>query len=260
MNAAAFFDLDRTLIAGVSVFAFGREAWRQGLVTNRQVAGWGMDALVFRMFGESPERKDAARTAVLEGIAGVSQETLDAVSAAVVPQLIVKLRPESERLVEMHHQAGRDTWIASASPHPIVEMLAAELSMTGGVGTKGAVVDGHFTDQIEGPFVHGPGKAEAVAGVIATHGYEPANCYAYSDSISDLPLLELVGHPVAVNPDSALEAIARQRGWPIVVFARKTKLAIAWSAGGASMVGVGVGSYLVGRRHGRTAASRFRIR
>ena len=259
MTAAAFFDLDRTLIAGVSVFSFGTEAWRQGLVTNRQVAGWCLDALVFRLLGESPERKDAARMAVLEGISGVSKETLDGVAAAVVPKLVARLRPESQRLVEMHHQTGRDTWIASASPHRIVELLANELTMTGGIGTKGMVVDGHFTDQIDGPFVHGPGKAEAVASVIAELGYEAANCYAYSDSISDLPMLELVGHPVAVNPDSALESIARERGWPIVVFARKTKMAIAWSAGGASMVGVGVGSYLIGRRHGRAAAKRFRV-
>ncbi len=256
MTAAAFFDLDRTLIAGVSVFSFATEAWRQGLASNRQVAGWGLDALVFALLGESPERKDAARAAVLGGIAGVSEETLDGVASAVVPKLVAKVRPESRRLVEMHHQAGRATWIASASPHRIVERLAEDLHMTGGIGTKGTVVDGHLTDQIDGPFVHGPGKAEAVAAVIASYGYDPARCYAYSDSISDLPLLELVGHPVAVNPDSGLESVARERGWPIVVFARKTKLAIAWSAGGASMAGVGVGAYLVGRRHGRSAASR----
>jgi HAD superfamily hydrolase (TIGR01490 family) len=260
MTAAAFFDLDRTLIAGVSVFSFGAEAWRQGLVTERQIAGWGLDALVFRLLGESPERKDAARSAVLDGIAGVSEETLDGVASAVVPRLVSRVRPESARLVEMHHQAGRDTWIASASPHRIVELLAEELNMTGGVGTKGTVVDGHLTDQIDGPFVHGEGKAEAVADVIEAHGYDAAQCYAYSDSISDLPLLELVGHPVAVNPDSALETVARDRGWPIVVFSRRTKLAVAWSAGGVSMAGVGVGSYLLGRRHGRAAARRFGIR
>ena len=198
--------------------------------------------------------------AVLGGIAGVSVETLDGVAASVVPTLAAKVRPESRRLVEMHHEAGRDTWIASASPHRIVELLAEDLDMTGGVGTRGVVVDGHFTDQIDGPFVHGAGKAEAVSAVIVDRGYDPAHCYAYSDSISDLPLLELVGHPVAVNPDAALEAVARDRGWPMVVFARRTKLAIAWSAGGVSMVGVGVGSYLLGRRHGRTAATRLTIR
>lgn len=260
MSGAAFFDLDRTLIAGVSVFTFGTEAWRQGLVTNRQVAGWALDAVVFKLLGESAERKDAARAAVLAGISGVSVETLEGVSASVVPRLVANVRPESRRLVEMHHEAARDTWIASASPHRIVEMLAEALSMTGGIGTKGTVVDGHYTDQIEGPFVHGSGKAEAVASVIAARGYDPSQCYAYTDSVSDLPLLELVGHPVAVNPDSALEAIARERGWPIVVFARTTKLAIAWSAGGVSMVGVAVGSYALGRRHGRASARRLRIR
>jgi HAD superfamily hydrolase (TIGR01490 family) len=255
VGGAAFFDLDRTLIAGVSVFSFGAEAWRQGLVTNRQIVGWGVDSVVFAMLGESPERKDAARAAVLTGISGVSVETLDAVANAVVPTLADRVRPESFRLTEMHRSAGRDTWIASASPHNIVEMLADRLELTGGIGTRGIISDGHLTDQIDGPFVHGAGKAEAVRMVIADHEYDSAACYAYSDSITDLPMLELVGHPVAVNPDSALEAVARERGWPIVVFARRTKLAIAWSAGGASMAAVGAAGYLVGHRRGRAAGS-----
>jgi HAD superfamily hydrolase (TIGR01490 family) len=255
MRAAAFFDLDRTLISGVSIFPFGAEAWRQGLVSNRQIASWAIDALIFSALGESPERKDEARSAVLRGISGVAVETLEAVARNVVPRLESSVRPESRALIEMHREAGRDTFIVSASPHVIVERLAAVLGMTGGIGTRGTVVDGHFTEEIDGPFVHGEGKAEAVADVISASGYVPEGCFAYSDSVSDLPLLELVGHPVAVNPDSALESIARTRGWPIVVFARRTKLAVAWSAGSASVVGVAAGSYVLGRRHGRTTGA-----
>lgn len=253
MRVAAFFDLDRTLISGVSVFPFATEAWRQGLATNRQIGSWALDALVFSAFGESPERKEEARTAVLRATAGVSVETLDGVADVVVPRLEARVRPESRALIEMHHEAGRDTWIVSASPHAIVERLARVLGMTGGIGTRGTVVDGHFTDEIDGPFVHGPGKAEAVRAVISERGYTPEGCYAYSDSVSDLPMLELVGHPVAVNPDSALESVARARGWPMVVFARRTKLAVAWSAGSVSVAGTTVAAYLLGRRHGRAA-------
>jgi HAD superfamily hydrolase (TIGR01490 family) len=253
MQAAAFFDLDRTLISGVSVFPFATEAWRQGLVSNRQIGEWAFDALMFAALGESPERKEEARTAVLRGIAGISVETLEEVARAVVPRLEARVRPESRSLLEMHREAGRDTWIVSASPHAIVERLAHILGMTGGIGTRGTVVEGHFTDQIDGPFVHGDGKATAVRSVITQRGYSPEACYAYSDSVSDLPMLELVGHPVAVNPDSALETLARQRGWPMVVFARRTKLAVAWSAGSLSVVGLAVAGYLLGRRHGRAS-------
>ncbi|MGF1664977.1 MAG: HAD family hydrolase [Acidimicrobiia bacterium] len=253
MRAAAFFDLDRTLISGVSVFPFATEAWRQGLVSNRQIGEWALDALIFSALGESPERKEEARTAVLRGIAGISVETLEEVARAVVPRLESRVRPESRALLDMHREAGRDTWIVSASPHAIVERLAHILGMTGGIGTKGTVVEGHFTDQIDGPFVHGEGKATAVQSVISERGYAPEACYAYSDSVSDLPMLELVGHPVAVNPDSSLETLARQRGWPMVVFARRTKLAVAWSAGSLSVVGVAVAGYLLGRRHGRSS-------
>lgn len=256
MRAAAFFDLDRTLISGVSVFPFATEAWRQGLATNRQIGSWALDALVFTALGESPERKEEARTAVLRGIAGVSVDTLEGVAREVVPRLEARVRPESRGLLDMHHQAGRDTFIVSASPHAIVERLAGVLGMTGGIGTRGTVVEGHYTDQIDGPFVHGEGKATAVRAVIESRNYQPEACYAYSDSVSDLPMLELVGHPVAVNPDSALESIARARGWPIVVFARRTKLAVAWSAGSVSVAGVTAAAYLLGRRHGRSAVTR----
>ncbi len=253
MRAAAFFDLDRTLISGVSVFPFATEAWRQGLVSNRQIRSWALDALIFSTLGESPERKEEARSAVLGGIAGISVETLEEVARAVVPRLESRVRPESRSLIDMHREAGRDTWIVSASPHAIVERLAHILGMTGGIGTRGTVVDGHLTDQIDGPFVHGEGKATAVQSVIVERGYHAEACYAYSDSVSDLPMLELVGHPVAVNPDSSLETVARQRGWPLVIFARRTKLAVAWSAGSLSVAGVAAAGYLLGRRHGRAS-------
>jgi HAD superfamily hydrolase (TIGR01490 family) len=252
MSGAAFFDLDRTLISGASVFPFAIEAWREGLASNREMAAWAMDALVFKLAGESPERNEEARSAMLSRIAGVSVETLDGIAKAILPGLEARVRPESRALVEMHREAGRDTWIASASAERIVAQLARVLGMTGGIGTRAAVVEGHYTSDLDGPFVHGPGKAEAVQAIVDSRGYDIRNCYAYSDSISDLPLLELVGHPVAVNPDSALEAIARERGWPIVVFSRRTKLAVRWSLAGVAAAGLAVGTYSLGRRHGRT--------
>ena len=153
----------------------------------------------------------------------------------------------------MHHEAGRDTWIVSASPQEIVQPLADTLGMTGAIASRPRVVEGHYTDQLDGPFVYGAGKVEAILKLSADRGYDLGASYAYSDSISDLPMLEAVGHPVAVNPDGELEDVAHDRGWPVVVFARKTKQAIAVGEPSSSTaaVSIAVGTYLLGRRHGR---------
>jgi phosphoserine phosphatase len=154
----------------------------------------------------------------------------------------------------MHHEAGRDTWIVSASPQEIVEPLARSLGMTGAIGTRMRVVAGHYTGEIDGPFVYGAGKAEAIEKLASDLGYDPERSYAYSDSVSDLPMMEMVGHPVAVNPDSELERVAHERGWPIVIFARRTKRAIAVSALGTVAAATATGAYALGRRHGRAGA------
>lgn len=250
-ETAAFFDLDRTLISGASIFPFAVEAWRAGLATNREIAGWGVDALKFKMLGDSGNRPDEAREAFLNGISGVAVETIADIGRAMLPGLVTKVRPESKRLLRMHHDAGRDTWIVSASAQVIVEGLADALGMTGAIGSNAIIVDGHLTNQLDGPFVYGPGKAEAIQRLAVERGYDLALCYAYSDSVSDLPMMEVVGHPVAVNPDSALEAIAYERAWPIVIFARRTKRAVASGLISLGAAGVTAGAYVLGRRHGR---------
>jgi phosphoserine phosphatase len=154
----------------------------------------------------------------------------------------------------MHHEAGRDTWIVSASPQTIVEPLAAALGMTGAIGTRGAVVDGRYTGELDGPFIYGAGKAQAIEKLAGDRGYDLHLSYDYSDSVSDLPMMEMVGHPVAVNPDSELDTVAHERGWPIVIFARKTKRAFAFSGVGTVAISAAAVAYVLGRKHGRTAA------
>jgi HAD superfamily hydrolase (TIGR01490 family) len=253
-NSAAFFDLDRTLISGASAFPFGVEAWRQGLATNTDIMQWAAAAISFKLLGDKGDASDNVRGDFLTRIAGASVYALDQVGAAVLPKLVARVRPESRRLIKMHTEANRDTWIVSAAPHEIVEPLARSLSMTGAIGTKGKVVAGHYTGELDGPFVYGGGKVEAIEKMAADHGYDLERSYAYSDSISDLPMMEAVGHPVAVNPDSELDAISHERGWPVVIFARKTKRAIA--AGALSTVGAAgvIAAYALGRRHGRASA------
>jgi HAD superfamily hydrolase (TIGR01490 family) len=254
MAGAAFFDLDRTLISGASVFPFAVQAWRQGLVRNGEIARWAVSAISFKLMGDNgDDRSDRIRSEFLSRVSGVSVSRLEDVGREMLPGLVQDVRPESKRLVKMHHDAGRDTWIVSASPHGIVAYLADALGMTGGVGTKGVVVEGHYTSELDGPFVYGAGKAEAIVALAEDRGYDLKLCYAYSDSISDLPMLEAVGHPVAVNPDSSLEDLAYERGWPVVIFARKTKRVLALGSAGASSIGLTAGAYLLGRRHGRVS-------
>jgi HAD superfamily hydrolase (TIGR01490 family) len=252
MTAAAFFDLDRTLISGASAFPFAVEAWRAGLVSNREIARWTLAALMFLLSGDKGDDvSDNARSEFLDKVAGVSVEQLDSIAREMLPNLVNDIRPESKKLLQMHHDAGRETWIVSASPQKIVEPLAQALGMDGAIGTRGTVVDGHYTAELDGPFVYGDGKAEAIRALADDRAYDLEKSYAYSDSISDLPMLETVGHPVAVNPDGVLERIAYERGWPIVIFARRTKRVIAFGSAGTLATGGMVAAYLVGRHHGQ---------
>jgi HAD superfamily hydrolase (TIGR01490 family) len=252
-GSAAFFDLDRTLISGTSALPIGVEAWRQGLADNKEVMSWVKSALTFMILGDKGESSDETKTAFLSRIEGAPADALDSLGAAVLPQLVSQVRPETKKLLKMHKEAGRATFIVSASPSVVVEPLAASLGMTGGLGTRGRVVDGHYTGELDGPFMYGPGKAATVEKLAAEHGYDLERSYAYSDSVSDLPMMELVGHPVAVNPDGALNDIAHERGWPVVIFARKTKRAVALSSLAAGGTTLAVASYLLGRRHGRSS-------
>jgi HAD superfamily hydrolase (TIGR01490 family) len=253
-NSAAFFDLDRTLISGTSAFPLGVEAWRQGLASNPDIGRWAVSAISFKLLGDKGDASDDVKGDFLSRIAGASVAALEVVSAAVLPRLVTRVRPESRKLIKMHHESGRDTWIVSAAPHEIVEPLARSLGMTGAIGTMGKVVAGHYTGELDGPFVYGAGKVEAIEKIAADRGYDLERSYAYSDSISDLPMMEAVGHPVAVNPDSELDAVAHERGWPVVIFARKTKRAVAVSAMGTVAMTAAAAAYALGRKHGRSAA------
>ncbi len=210
--AAAFFDLDRTLISGSSVFVFAVEAWRAGVVPTSEIVGATAEALAFRMVGATDERSDEVRMRLLAKVEGASVEELDAVARTVLPKLVERVRPESRGLLKMHADAGRDTWIVSASPQAIIEPLAEALAMTGGIGTKAVVADGRYTSELDGSFVYGQGKAEAIQKLVAERGYDLGRSYAYSDSASDLPMMDLVGHPVAVNPDGPLRGCCPRPG------------------------------------------------
>ncbi|MEX0869472.1 MAG: HAD family hydrolase [Nitriliruptoraceae bacterium] len=259
-SGAAFFDLDRTLISGSSTFTFGLTAWRHGLLPGRVLAVDAAQAAAFKLFGATDERSASIRDRILQAVEGIARDDLLALNEEIIPQLLERVRPESRGLVDMHHEAGRDCWMVSASPQEMVAPLAASLGMEGGIGTRPEVVDGRYTGRIDGPFVYGEGKAEAVAKIVAERGYDLRLCYAYSDSASDLPMMEMVGHPVAVNPDGPLQAVAHQRGWPIVIFARRTKQVVKTTTAIAGAAAVATTTYAMGRRHGRISSQAKRAR
>ena len=260
-SGAAFFDLDRTLISGSSAFAFGVAAWRNDLVPSGALLKDAAGAIAFRHRGANDDQVERVRARILGAVTGVRQADLVALNADLIPKLLSRVRPEAQRLIEMHRRAGRSTYIVSASPQELVEPLAAAIGMTGGIGTVSAVdEDGVYTGELAGPFVYGPGKVTAIKEIADWEGYDLNMSYAYSDSASDLPMLEAVGHPVAVNPDGTLTRVAHDHGWPIVIFRRRTRRVVrrttalvgaAGMAGAAFAGGVAVGKRTRGGPHWR---------
>lgn len=254
-RGAAFFDLDRTLISGSSAVDFGMIAWRHDLIPTKVIARDAWGALAFRLAGASDEKSEATRDRILGAVAGLRQDDMLALNEEIVPRVLAKVRPESKGLIDMHHEAGRDCYIISASPAEVVEPLASALGMEGGIGTRSKTRDGVYTGELDGPFCYGDGKRIIIEKIAASRGYDLRLSYCYSDSSSDLPMLELVGHPVAVNPDSPLEAVAHQRGWPVVIFSRRRKKVIRLTTAGVGALGLAGGAYAFGRRQGRRAES-----
>ncbi len=249
--SAAFFDLDRTLISGSSAFILGMTAHKAGLMPTRHLVRDAGAALAFKVRGSTDRTTDDVRSRILRAVAGMRVDDLMALNAEVLPKLLAKIRPEARRLLDLHRHAGRNTYIVSAAPVEIVETLAHSLGMTAGIGTRSEVVDGTYSGALAGPFVYGAGKVTAMEEIARWDGLDLSQCYAYSDSASDLPMLQAVGHPVAVNPDGKLERHARANGWPIVIFSQRTKAVIRRTVSAVGTVAVAGGGFVAGTRYAR---------
>jgi len=227
-RAAAFFDLDKTLMAGSSGMQFARVATRHGLVGRRQLASWGFEHLRYRLRGTTDERTTEVLRVARELIAGVPARSLERMNPEVMAAILPRVYPQMLDEVYGHQDAGRPTFIVSAAGSGVVESLASVLGMDGGVGTKYEVgEDGALTGRFDGPFVYGPGKVEAMQACAAEHDIDLAASYAYSDSASDLPMLRAVGNPVVVNPDPPLLEVAREEGWQVMRFDRLGRRLVA---------------------------------
>ena len=250
-RAAAFFDLDRTLISGSSVYAFGYVAWRNKMVPTRDLLSDARRAIEFRLFGDTADKASGVRDRILDAIKGRTVEELAALGDEIIPRLLEDVRNESQGFIDLHHDAGRATYLVTASPIEIVDRLAKELGLTGAIATVAETIDGRYTGKLSEPFCYGPGKAENIAKLAAELNYDLELSYGYSDSVSDLPMLELVGHPVAVNPDRELESVARARGWPIVEFSRTAKRVVKNTTAIAGAAAFAAVTYALGHRRGR---------
>ena len=249
MSEAAFFDLDKTLMAGSSGMQFARIARRRGIVSRRQVLKWGRDHLRYRLKGATDEETVQLLRVARESIAEVSATEISRMWPEVLAGILPRIYPEMLAEVYRHQDAGRKVFIISAAGADMVGSLARVLGMDGGVGTRYLVNgDGVYTGEMDGPFVYGPGKVTAIKDLAREFDLDLDDSWAYSDSLSDLPMLAAVGNPVAVNPDAGLLAEAKEHGWQVMRFERLGRnLAVAGTVGGAILLG-GLGSYLSRRR------------
>ncbi|HKB51783.1 MAG TPA: HAD-IB family hydrolase [Solirubrobacterales bacterium] len=258
-RAAAFFDLDKTLMAGSSGMQFARVATRHGIVGRRQLASWAIEHLRYRLRGTTDERTTEVLRVARDLIAEVPARSLERMNPEVMAAILPRVYPQMLDEVYAHQDEGRATFIVSAAGNGVVEPLAAVLGMDGGIGTRYEVnADGAFTGRFDGPFVYGKGKVEAMEAFAAEHGIDLAASYAYSDSLSDLPMLRAVGHPVAVNPDPALTELARKEGWQTMRFEQLGRRLVALTVTVLATV-AGFGASRIAARR-KPAPRRFPVR
>ena len=248
-RAGAFFDLDKTLMAGSSGMHFARAASRHGIISRGQVLRWGRDHLRYRLKGATDEETQQVLKVARELITGVSAVEIDRMGTEVMASILPRIYPQMLDELYAHQDAGRATFIVSAAGNNLVTALAEVLGADDGIGTRYEVDEnGRFTGRLDGPFVYGKGKVDAMRVFAEQHGIDLESSYAYSDSASDLPMLRAVGHPVAVNPDAGLTAVAAEEGWDVMRFEKLgRRLAIAGTTLAALAVG-GLASWLSARR------------
>ena len=221
---AAFFDLDKTVIAKSSALAFGRPLYRDGLISRRDVVKTTFAQLMFRVNGADEQQMSRIRDQVAELCKGWRVEQVRQIVNETLHELINPyVYAEAAALILQHQDAGRDVVLVSTSGEELVRPIGELLGITDVIASRMVVEDGAYTGEVE-YYAAGPAKAEAVRELAAERGYDLSTCYAYSDSISDLPLLETVGHPTAVNPDRGLRKAAAKRGWPAREFRHPVRL------------------------------------
>jgi HAD superfamily hydrolase (TIGR01490 family) len=225
MAGAAFFDLDKTIIAKSSVLAFGKPFYREGLLSRRAIVKSMYAQIVYMLVGADESKMEEVREAMLSLTKGWQQDHVAQIVAETLDEVISPIVfAEALELFDEHHGAGRKVVIVSSSPAEVVTPLGKYLGADEVIATRARIDDdGAYTGELEF-YAYGSHKSEAIREMAVGEGIDLASSYAYSDSITDLPMLELVGHPFAVNPDRELARVARERAWEVRYFQRPVRL------------------------------------
>nr|WP_275440990.1 HAD family hydrolase [Corynebacterium freneyi] len=217
-TVAAFFDLDKTIIARSSAYAFGRQFMESGLLSASGMMQMALGQAMYISGGHDHDQMEAARDQLSAMVTGWRADHVRHIAEESLHQVISPyVYKEAIDLIRHHRALGHDVYVVSASAAELVEPIAAELGVRETVATRLEVVDGVYTGEVPF-FCRGGNKATELRRIAAERGYDLSRCYAYSDSGTDEPMLSVVGHPVAVNPDKALRKIAEEREWPIRIF------------------------------------------
>lgn len=250
LRAAAFFDVDNTVMQGASIYHFARGLHRRKFFTTREIAGAAWKQTYFRLMGvEDPAHVAEARSSALSFIAGHTVAELEELGEKIFDESMAhRIWPGTRALAQLHLDEGKRVWLVTAAPIEIASIIARRLGLTGALGTVAEHVDGVYTGQLVGELLHGPAKAEAIKALAVREGLDLAACSAYSDSFNDLPMLSLVGDPVAINPDARLRAHAKAHGWRIHDYRTGRKAAraglmaaaVAGAVSGAVAAGVSI--------------------
>jgi HAD superfamily hydrolase (TIGR01490 family) len=226
-SAAAFFDVDNTMMQGASIYWFARGLAARKYLTTGDLARFAWQQARFRFLArEHAGDMSQAKNAALAFVEGWRVDDMERLSEEIFDELMAeRIWTGTRALAQLHLDAGQRVWLVTAAPVELGRVIAQRLGLTGAVGTVAEVLDGAYTGRLVGDLMHGPAKADAILQLAAVEGLDLARCTAYSDSSNDIPMLSAVGHGVAVNPDSALRAEARARGWEVRDFRTGRKAA-----------------------------------
>lgn len=252
-HAAAFFDLDNTVMQGAAIFHFGRGLYKRKFFQSRDLARFAWQQAYFRIAGsEDPEHMQEVRESALSIIKGHRVEELMSIGEEIYDEYMAdKIWPGTRALAQAHLDAGQRVWLVTAAPVETATIIARRLGLTGALGTVAEHVDGLYTGRLVGEPLHGPSKAEAVKALAAVEGLELSRCAAYSDSSNDIPMLSLVGHPYAINPDTRLRKHAREKGWRLRDYRtgrKAVKIGIPAAAGVGAVAGGAAAAMALQRR------------
>jgi HAD superfamily hydrolase (TIGR01490 family) len=252
-RAAAFFDLDNTVMQGAAIFHFGKGLYKRKFFDTRDLARFAWQQAWFRLAGtEDPEHVQEAQASALAIVKGHHVEELRIIAEEIHDEYMAdRIWPGTRALAEAHLDAGQKVWLVTAAPVEIAQVIASRLGLTGALGTVAESVDGVYTGRLVGEMLHGPAKAEAVRALAAAEGLDLSRCAAYSDSHNDIPMLSLVGHPYAINPDTKLRKHARELDWRLRDYRtgrKAAKVGIPAAAGVGAVAGGTAAAIALSRR------------